>query len=192
MATHEGSPAQKAGLRPEDTIIAWNGKEVVNPKQFIRLVQDTTIGSNVTIKILRRGKPLTVSALIEARKPDEAAARLQSGLPQLIPFTAVDPFEDIMGATTVRLTANLAEALRIPAQPGLLVVKVLSGMPFKLGGVVEGDVIISVNGLPVRDTDDILNHLPSGTRDGTLVLKLLRSGTEREVTVRLGSPRPRR
>jgi S1-C subfamily serine protease len=74
--TLPGSPAEKAGLLPQDTVIRWNGKEIRNAIHFIQMIQDTPVGSKATMDFLRQGKPLTAATIVEARKPEEQPSRL--------------------------------------------------------------------------------------------------------------------
>ena len=52
------SEAYDAGLRPGDVIVAFNGHAIDDPSQFSRLVADAPIGSTVTLKVMRSGRPL--------------------------------------------------------------------------------------------------------------------------------------
>ncbi|MBN1853103.1 MAG: trypsin-like peptidase domain-containing protein [Pirellulales bacterium] len=50
----ENSPAARAGLRPDDVILEWNGMKVSDPTTFSLLVAETEVGSKVTVRILRQ------------------------------------------------------------------------------------------------------------------------------------------
>jgi serine protease Do len=164
----EGSPADKAQLAPGDVIRSWQGTEVRSPMQFVRLVQDTSIGSRVDIGIVRNGRPLTLTALIESRKPGEAGERLNFRIPELAPET---------GIKAIPLTPPLAEALRLPRQSGLLVLHVDPEISPFGAELQAGDIIISIDGDSVHDIRDLL-------RPDTFTLKLLRNHTEQQIRVR--------
>jgi S1-C subfamily serine protease len=57
----EGSPAAKAGLRPEDLIIEVNGAAVEDVNDLQRLMVAELIGTDVTARIVRRGNEQTVT-----------------------------------------------------------------------------------------------------------------------------------
>jgi serine protease Do len=52
------SEAYDAGIRPGDVIVAFNGQDIADPSQFLRLVSDAKIGTIVTIKVLRAGRTM--------------------------------------------------------------------------------------------------------------------------------------
>jgi S1-C subfamily serine protease len=53
-----GSPADRAGIRPEDLILAVNGTTTSRVEDLQRLMVADLIGSPVTVRILRAGRPL--------------------------------------------------------------------------------------------------------------------------------------
>jgi len=105
------------------------------------------------------------------------------------------------------LDRDVAIAMGLPPdQRGALVVEVTPGGPADRAGVrgstetvtldgldvaIGGDVIIAIDGSPVRGMDDLIVYLVKETQPGQrITLTLLRDGEEQEVEVRLGE-RPR-
>ena len=77
------------------------------------------------------------------------------------------------------------ERLGLTQRAGLLVVGVEEGSPAGRGGLIVGDILATLDGQPVEDTDDLLALL-AGDRVGRPVpVKLVRGGelTEIEITV---------
>lgn len=113
-----------------------------------------------------------------------------------------------LGISGTSLTPELARLMDLPeGTRGALVVNVTKGGPAEKAGLrgsektvrvdgrelqVGGDVIVSINGQPVEDMDDLIAYLVRETRPGdTVELGLLRAGGRREaVKVVLGT-RPR-
>jgi len=183
-------PAQKAGLQANDTITKWNGKEINDDAQFIQMVMDAPIGSTASIEFLREGKRLTTSALIEARKPQQKSDALPFDFRQFVTFPDVaQPGGGsggfFMGIGMVQVTPQLAEFLQMPGRTGLFVSSVEPNTPFSQAGVLVGDVIIAVDGQPVRDSSMLLTRIQSLGRSGRFLLKLVRKGTEHSATVQL-------
>jgi S1-C subfamily serine protease len=54
----QGSPADRAGIRPEDLILAVNGTPTGRVEDLQRLMVADLIGSPVTVRLLRAGRPL--------------------------------------------------------------------------------------------------------------------------------------
>lgn len=55
------SEAYAAGLRPGDVIIAFNGRTVDDPNQFLRMLSDAKIGTAARLEILRQSRKLEVT-----------------------------------------------------------------------------------------------------------------------------------
>jgi S1-C subfamily serine protease len=62
----DGSPADRAGLRPEDLIVEVDGLPVAGVDDLQRLMADELIGRSVTTRLLRQGRELDVQVV-----PDE-------------------------------------------------------------------------------------------------------------------------
>jgi serine protease Do len=68
------SPAEKAGLQGGDLIVEFNGHKVTDNAELPLLVADAPIGAEVTIKIIRNGRPLELKAKI-AERPEQVTPR---------------------------------------------------------------------------------------------------------------------
>jgi serine protease Do len=69
---------------------------------------------------------------------------------------------------------------------GVLVQQVQSGGPADKAGIRPEDIIISVDGRPVKDGDDLVNEIASRKPGSTIRLGFLRDGKEQEATVTIG------
>jgi putative serine protease PepD len=63
-----GSPAEKAGLRGGDIVIALDGKPISGPEELIVSVRSKNVGDVVTITYKRNGVERTVSVTLIAAK----------------------------------------------------------------------------------------------------------------------------
>jgi S1-C subfamily serine protease len=191
----QGSPAQKAGLRAEDALVKWNGREIRDSRQFISLVQDTPIGSKANIHLLRKDQALSVVALIEARRPPERSERISLNFPLSAPQSAVEhrpgtaqipePASTWIGIETAALTAQLAEFLQIPGKTGLLVAYVEAQTPFEQAGIQVGDVILTVDHQPILDPRLFSSLLQMRRGGAPLLIHLLRKGNLQTTEIQL-------
>jgi len=78
------------------------------------------------------------------------------------------------------------QSLGLTQRGGLLVVGVEDGSPADRGGLIVGDILATLDGQPVEDTDDLLVLL-AGNRVGRAVpVKLVRGGELAEVEITVG------
>ena len=99
-----------------------------------------------------------------------------------------------LGVRYVPVTADMAKENKLSASEGALVthgsgisdVAVTVGGPADLAGVREGDIIISVNGEKVTETNDLGGIVQKFQPGDSITVKLNRQGQVKTVTVRLG------
>lgn len=100
----------------------------------------------------------------------------------------------------------LAESLGLPARQGVLITEVAPNSPAARAGLrggtrtvpvggrelpVGGDIIIAINGQPVRDSDELVSYLELETSVGdTVVMTVQRGDRQEQITMILGA-RPR-
>lgn len=63
----ESSPAQKAGMKSDDIVVAYNGKSIRDVKYLKNVVAQTKVNETVEVKILRNGKQKTLPVKIEGQ-----------------------------------------------------------------------------------------------------------------------------
>jgi serine protease Do len=181
-----GSPAQKAGLGARDLLKKYNGKEIQNVRQFIKMVEDTPIGSQADIEILRRGNPVSLTATIDARKPQQNLNRLLSDFFQSLDRPAdEDPPSLKVGLEVIGLKSWMADILKIPGQTGLLITNVCKQSPAEGAGVRVGDVIVTLNGRSFPDPMDLLSFIQNNGLGPQLILKILREGAEKTIAIKV-------
>jgi S1-C subfamily serine protease len=107
-----------------------------------------------------------------------------------------------LGITGTDLTLDIVEAMDLPpGTRGALVIEVGQGGPADGAGLrgstetveikgrplqVGGDIILAIDGTPVRDMDDVIVYLVQNTQPGQEVdLSILRDGQEQKLTVAL-------
>jgi S1-C subfamily serine protease len=72
-----------------------------------------------------------------------------------------------LGVSILELTDRNAQELGLPANEGSFVGEVVPRSPADRGGIKVGDVIIEINGIPVKNYKDLLNivgQIPIGQR----------------------------
>ncbi len=90
-----------------------------------------------------------------------------------------------IGIQTTSVTSSVAAAYSLPRDSGVLVTRVVAGMPGQTAGLQVNDIIFAVNDQTVRDGTEFQKALARFKPGDTITLKLNRGGTETTVKVTL-------
>jgi aminopeptidase YwaD len=63
-----GSPAAKAGFKPDDVLVQFGDMPIKNLFDFTDALRRSKVGDEVEVKVLREGKPITATVKLEQRK----------------------------------------------------------------------------------------------------------------------------
>jgi len=91
-----------------------------------------------------------------------------------------------LGIVRQDVTPSIAKAFGQKDLRGALVGDVSANSPAQRGGVQKGDIIESVNGKPVMDSNDLRMTISMMAPDSNVKLHLLRDGADRDLNVKLG------
>nr|WP_317035808.1 HhoA/HhoB/HtrA family serine endopeptidase [Nodosilinea sp. E11] len=100
-----------------------------------------------------------------------------------------------LGIQMVNLTPELKQNINsnpnrpfsVEAESGVLIGRVMPNSPAAQGGLREGDIIVAIEGQPVRDSSTVQQAVERSTVGQNLSLTLRRDGREQTVTVRPGN-----
>ena len=89
-----------------------------------------------------------------------------------------------VGTQPVRLQA--AASANVGQETGLLIISVEESGPAERGGLLQGDTIVSLDGEPVRQVDDLLSLLGSDRVGKAVEVAVIRGGVLSKISVSLG------
>jgi serine protease Do len=142
-------PGAKAGLKPGDVIIQFNGSDVNDPNTLRNEVATTKPGTKVNLTIIRNGTQQQLQATVAELTPEAARAGAEQGGP-----SGQSPAK--LGITVSPLTPDTARELNLPPNTqGLAIDSVDPSGPASAAGLQSGDVIQEVNRQPVRTVQDL-------------------------------------
>lgn len=163
------SPAEKAGLKQGDVIVAYQGTPVTNVGDFRNRVSLTRPGTREALSVIRDGKPREITITIGQLSDEQSIAQ---GSAQTT---------EELGLTVQALTPELAKQFNTQAGEGVVVTQVESGSAAATAGIRPGDVILQVNRHSV-DTPAAFKRAVSSAADKRILL-LIRSGDAQRFVV---------
>ena len=92
-----------------------------------------------------------------------------------------------LGVGIEAIDRERAEALGLPQARGALVGEVRPGGPADRAGIELGDIVLSVNGRPVDDANDLTRRVASTRAGESIRLEVLRNGQRRTINVVSGT-----
>jgi serine protease Do len=171
-----GSPAEKAGLQPEDVVLAADGRAIKDNSDLSRYIASRSPGTPVSLDIVR-GKDRKKVSVTLGTFPDETpeSATERGGRARL-------------GMTLREVTPAVAQRLELPrGMRGVAVEDVEAGEAAEDAGLSAGDVIVSVNGQVVEDLDGFERAIDAARPGGLARLRVYNAQVEvyRVVALRL-------
>ncbi len=165
VEVYPDSPAAKAGLKAGDTLVSVNGRPVERYQQLLRRIAVQGPGVVVRLGVLRKGQPVTASALLSTRPGSEASRTLISG-----------GRLDTLGLVVGELEPSQGQGVRVEA--------VVPGSTGELAGLLPGDLITEVNRTRVtslRVTQQLVADTPAAE---PVLLKFSRGSSSRYVAIK--------
>ncbi len=166
ISVASGGPSDKAGLKTYDVIISFEGKQVKDMNNLIRLVSSTPVGTDAEVVVIRKGeKKILHVKLGERPGSGEYMDENQS-------------YRLNLGLELETLTPEKARRYGISDSEGLLVLDVDFNSPAAEAGLRQGDVILEVDRekiLTVEEFDEKLRDYKPG--DKVLLLMKRRNAT---------------
>ena len=213
VAVERHSPAQLAGIVPGDTLVAYDGVDVV--AHPINVTQLLTPEHKIAVSVRREGETKAFTVVVGRMPNTMFTRRLQPGeLPMFpAPEGALQPgdsgrvilggggkrieirravgngpdevFMFLSGVFGASLSSVGADFARAwKIEPGVLVNEVPEDTPAFRAGLKAGDVIVSVAGQPVSSVDDVRKLATLRSENHTVTLQVLRDKKTRTIIVK--------
>lgn len=159
------SPAEKAGIKPFDYLIGINGEYVDEERSFSVLLENYEPNEKVTIHLIRKGEALDVEVVLEE------SGRIGYVLNDLrFVWLGVSP--------AVQERADDYDGVSVRVSPN---------SPAQRMGLQDGDVIKTINQMPILEWDDLRTALDNLSPEDEVIVEFARNGEMQTTKGKLGS-----
>lgn len=146
------SSAAKAGIKSGDVLVSVDGKRINSFAELRAKIGTSQIGKEITIGLIRSGKPMDVKVVLENNEGEATKAEKLS--------------ESLLGATLSNATVNNTKGVQID--------NVTPKSPAAAVGLVKGDLIYGVNDVRVETIEQFRKVIDA--KPPVLAMKVLRGG----------------
>jgi Do/DeqQ family serine protease len=153
-------PAEKAGLRQGDIIVAVDGRPAIDEQAVLYRLATKGVGTDAELSLIRKGRAAKATlALIAA--------------PETVPrnLTALSGANPFAGATVANLSPALAEEMSLDEVSGVVVVETEADSTARRIGLRPGDVILRLNDEDVASVKQLAELLKRRGRSWDLTIR---------------------
>lgn len=165
-----GSPADRAGLKPGDVLLAYGDEKLSAEKsddlnKLTLLVAQTPVGAEKTLTILRDGEIEKLKVKIGQQ-----------------PKVKADEYETTYGFTVKEITDDMFRTYLLETREGVYVSFVDVGTVADKGDLIDGDVITAVDGHATPDFEAFKKTMSESAGKKFVLLSVLR-GKDRKLAL---------
>ena len=185
LEVNEGSPAAKAGVKPGDVIVQFDGRNINEMRQLPRQVAETKIGKEVTVVVWRDGKErklnITLGELDESAEEAKSPAKVEKP-------KRTSNSEHWMGLELLPIDDAARREFRLGKEAaGLLV---MSAKPADAGAEMAtqpNDILIEANQRVLATVEDLKQAMAAAKRQGkkNVLVRINRGGNIMFVTMKV-------
>jgi serine protease Do len=173
--TERGTPAEKAGLKAWDVIVAFEDEPVDDSARFRNIVASIPPGTEVMVKIWR----------------DEAYHDIKLTLGELPalesrPYASF-PSKEELGLTVQNLTSEWVEQYDEPLKGAIVISSITPGSLAYRSGLEIGDLIEEINHIAITSVE-VYHQVVDDIQPGQLMTLLIRRGPSRNRLVTIRKP----
>ena len=91
-----------------------------------------------------------------------------------------------LGVSVQDVTLELQEHFKLRSQEGVIVARVLADSPAQEGGLKDGDVLVALNGKPLKNVREMLKKVARTKVGSQIKLTVIRDGRQERLSVKIG------
>jgi len=176
-------PAMEAGMKAGDVIVSFDGREVQDTRQLVRIVGNTEVGKSVRVVVNRNGTTETLKVTLGRR---EEAERTYPASQEMTPDEPAE--SELMGLTLSPLTQELRDEMGLQSSAtGLAVTGVDEASEAFEKGLRAGDIITEAGQAEVLSISELETKIEEAKEAGrkSILLLVSRGGDPRFVALSL-------
>lgn len=167
---YENSPAEKAGLKEGDVILECNETKLEDPSDLQKIVIGSPIGTVLKLKVLRENKTIFIDIKTDKMPSDEKIEKSEMS-------------KNLLGIKVRDLLPK--EKKETFYKFGVIVVDVMPNSPADLAGIMEGDIIFTINQKQIKNSNDFKQIISSLKKGSIINIFLQRDNRTFYIAVRL-------
>ncbi len=173
-------PAEDAGMLSGDVITIFDGIEIEDTRELVRIVGNSPVGKEVPVEVLREGDTESLTVILGRRETSEAVA-----FPASTEQEESSSEAEILGLTLSEITDELTEQFGLDLEEGLVITGINPDSEAASKGLLEGDVITEANRNAITNAGDLEAQIEAATEAGrkSILLLVRRGGDPRFVAL---------
>jgi predicted metalloprotease with PDZ domain len=177
------SPADSAGIQEGDVIVEFNGRQIYDADDMVKVVRREEVGAKAKITVMRDGQKKELYATL--RKSPRRHSFFGFSPPALRNRIMIFTGRGMMGLGLMELNPQLGKYFEAPGGKGVLVENVEEGSAAEKAGFKAGDVILKVGEKNVESTHDVRRQLSKYDDGDTVNIEILRKGTRQTLSLEI-------
>jgi len=167
----EDSPAEKAGLKRGDLIVALGGVKLADSNKLARIIAESTIDAPLKVDFIRRKRRKSLNVIVE--RLEEKVAKQGGDTSKDDDGTVTN---SVMGITVEAISDKLRSRLRLDDDVTGVRVTKISLKSIAQGMLRKGDIIMEVAQEQVEDTADFTKKMSAAAESEEAILLLVNRG----------------
>lgn len=169
---------------------------IENFENFIQTDAPINMGNSGGALVSMQGQLIGINTAILA--PDRGSIGIGFAIPinmaasvmqQILQYGDVK--RGVLGIGAQDITPDLATAFSLKDTKGAVVTQVIPGSPAQQGGLAVGDIIVSINQVPIKNASDVVNTIGFLRVDSKITINVSRNQKPLAVAVTLSDPKQR-
>ena len=156
---YPNTPAERAGLKPGDILVAVDGKPIYSINDAVKYITRNPPGTKLKIKVFRNGKYLTLTLTTSSMGKNFAENRKSN--------TDIQIYEEKYGLKVVPVREDLLRRYNLPkVSYGVIVWAIKTNSPAEEAGLTNGDIILQVDGHQVKTPWEFWHYIKEAEKKG--------------------------